>query len=68
MNLTAEYLSINSESQLLRLIPSVLKDKIERSVYNRRKRRLFASIEFIRNELSTRFNEFENYFIVDSMF
>jgi len=67
MNLTAEYLSIDSECQLFRIIPKSLKDKIERSVYNRRKRKLFASIEFIRNELSTKFNEFENYFIVDSM-
>ncbi len=67
MNLTAEYLSIDSECQLFRVIPDDLKIKIERSVYNRRKRKLFASIEFIRNELSLKFNEYENYFIVDSM-
>ena len=67
MNLTAEYLSIDSECQLFRLIPNALKTKIERSVYNRRKRKLFAAIEFIRQELSNKFNEFENYFIVDSM-
>ena len=67
MNLTAEYLSIDSECQLFRIIPDSLKVKIERSVYNRRKRKLFGSIEFIRNELSLKFNEFENYFIVDSM-
>jgi hypothetical protein len=67
MNLTAEYLSIDSECQLFRIIPNSLKTKIDRSVYNRRKRRLFNSIEFIRNELSFKFNEFENYFIVDSM-
>ncbi len=67
MNLTAEYLSIDSECQLFRIIPNSLKTKIDRSVYNRRKRKLFNSIEFIRNELSFKFNEFENYFIVDSM-
>lgn len=67
MNLTAEYLSIDSECQLFRVIPDCLKTKIERSVYNRRKRKLFSSIEFIRQELSLKFNEFENYFIVDSM-
>ena len=67
MNLTAEYLSIDSECQLFRIIPESLQTKIERSVYNRRKRRLFDSIEFIRKELSAKFNEFENYFIVDSM-
>ena len=67
MNFTAEYLSIDSECQLFRLIPNTLKTKIERSVYNRRKRKLFTAIEFIRQELSNKFNEFENYFIVDSM-
>jgi len=67
MNLTAEYLSIDSECQLFRIIPDSFKTKIEHSVYNRRKRKLFASIEFIRKELSLKFNEFENYFIVDSM-
>jgi len=67
MNLTAEYLSIDSECQLFRVIPDSLNTKIERSVYNKRKRKLFGYIEFIRNELSMKFNEFENYFIVDSM-
>ena len=52
MNLTAEYLSIDSECQLFRVIPYNLKTKIECSVYNRRKRKLFNSIEFIRNKLS----------------
>ena len=67
MNLTAEYMGIDSECQLFRDIPFILKDKIERSVYNRRKRKLFFAIESIRKELSHKFNEFENYFIVDSM-
>lgn len=44
-----------------------LKNKIERSVYNRRKRKLFFAIEIIRKELSNKFNEFENYFVVNSM-
>jgi len=67
MNLTAEYMGIDSECQLFRDIPIILKNKIERSVYNRRKRKLFIAIEFIRNKLSNKFNEFENYYIVDSM-
>ena len=67
MNLTAEYMSIDSECQLFREISTDLKNKIERSVYNRRRRKLFFAIEFIRNELSNKFNEFENYFVVDSM-
>jgi hypothetical protein len=67
MNLTSEYMSIDSECQLFRILPDVLNSKIERSVYNRRKRKLFTAIEFIREKLSERFNEFEDYYIVDSM-
>lgn len=67
MNLTAEYLSLDSECQLFRALPETFKGRIERSVYNRRKRKLFPFIEQIREKLSLRFNEFENYFIVDSM-
>lgn len=67
INLTSEYMSIDSECQLFRVLPIDLLNKIERSVYNRRKRKLFSALEFIRNELSKRFNEFENYFVVDSM-
>lgn len=67
MNLTSEYMSIDSECQLFRIIPEVLSNKIERSVYNRRKRKLFTSMEFIREKLSEKFNEFEDYYIVDSM-
>jgi hypothetical protein len=40
MNLTAEYMSIDSENQLFRILTESLKIKIERSVYNRRKRKL----------------------------
>ncbi len=42
MNLTAEYISIDSECQLFREILIDLKSKIERSVYNRKKRKLFC--------------------------
>lgn len=67
INLTSEYMSIDSECQLFRVLPIDLKQKIERSVYNRRKRKLFFAIEFIQKKLSDSFNEFEEYFIVDSM-
>ena len=67
INLTAEYLSIDSECQLFRKLPCKLKRKIERSVYNRRRRRLFFVIEEIRKKLSDQFNKYENYYIVDSM-
>ncbi len=49
MNLTVEYMGIDSECQLFRDISSCLGDKIERSVCNRRKRKSFFVIEFINN-------------------
>lgn len=67
MNLTAEYMSIGSECQLFRVIPDVLYHKIERSVYNRRKKKLFSAVEYIRTKLSDKFTDLEEYFIVDSM-
>lgn len=68
INLTAEYMSVDSECQLFRLIESTfLHNKIERSVYNRRKRRLFPYIEKIRLKLAQAFNEFEDVYVIDSM-
>lgn len=67
MNLTAEYMGIDSECQLFRIIPFTLKSKIERSVYNRRKRKLFKSLEFVRKQIALKFNKTETYYIVDSM-
>lgn len=67
INLTSEYMSIDSECQLFRVLPENLKSKIERSVYNRRKRKLFFAMDFLRNKLCEKLIEFENYFIVDSM-
>jgi hypothetical protein len=49
INISAEYLSIDSEHQLFRYIAnSKLNGMIERSVYNRRKRKLFEPMENIR--------------------
>ena len=68
MNFTAEYMGIDSECQLFRIIHGThLSELIERSVYNRRRRRLFNLIEDIRKQLASLFNEFEDYFVVDSM-
>lgn len=67
INLTSEYMSIDSEYQLFRILPSEIKLLIERSVYNRRKRRLFAHMEHIRKLLAEKFNGAEKYFVVDSM-
>lgn len=67
LNITAEYMSINSELQLFRCISGTdLEGQIERSVYNRRKRKLFSYIEKIRETLSRKFSEFTDVFIVDS--
>ena len=67
LNITAEYMSINSELQLFRCISgTVLDGKIERSVYNKRKRKLLPYIEKIRETLSGKFEDFTDVFIVDS--
>ncbi|HNQ26427.1 MAG TPA: IS982 family transposase [Aquaticitalea sp.] len=64
----AEFKSIDSEYQLFReLKDTCVEGKIERSVYNRRKRKLFPFIEEIRMKMVRKFNEFENYFVIDSM-
>lgn len=64
----AEFKSIDSEHQLFREIQGLdIGSKVERSVYNRRKRQLFPYIEKIRMKMVEKFNEFENYFVVDSM-
>lgn len=67
LNLTAEYMSINTELQLFRcLSQTYLEDVIERSVYNKRKRKLFSYINAIRENLSQQFSHLTNVFIVDS--
>src|SRR5690606_1611743 len=67
LNITAEYMSINSESQLSRcILVTDLEGKIERSVYNKRRRKLFPYIEKIRETLSSKFSDFTDVFIVDS--
>lgn len=67
INLTAEYLGIDSESDLFRKLPPNLSSLIERSVYNRRKRKLFAYQEEIRSQLYSKLDKFKDCFIVDSM-
>lgn len=67
LSLTAEYMSIDSESDLFRKLPSCLLSKIDRTVYNRRKRRLVPYQNAIRLNLAESFNSCEDVFIVDSM-
>ena len=67
LNLTAEYMSIGSELQLFRYMKGTeLEGKIERSVYNKRKRKLFEYMEKIRQNLSGKFSSFTNVFVIDS--
>ncbi len=65
--LTAEFMGIDSENHLFRQIPNTIKSKIERSVYNRRKRRLATVMNDLRLKLAKTFNEYERFFIIDSM-
>ena len=67
INLTSEYMGIDSERQLFRSLPRFLSSKIDRSVYNRRRRKLFPFIEQIRQSASEAFNRFEDVYVVDSM-
>lgn len=67
LSLTAEYMGIDSENHLFRILPEFFANRIERTVYNRRRRRLMSFTNTVRLQLSEIFNEFENYFIVDSM-
>ena len=68
IDLTAQYMSIDSEHQLFRVLKSInFENLIDRTVYNRRKRGLINYIDEIRMTISEKFNEFEEYFIVDSM-
>ena len=64
----AEFKSIDSEYQLFRDIKDFdIGSKIERSVYNRRKRKLFPFMGEIRTKMVEKLNDFEKYCVVDSM-
>ncbi len=67
LTITAEYMSFDSENDFFRKLPECILNKIERSVYNRRRRRLANHINNIRLKLASFFNEFEDCYIVDSM-
>lgn len=60
-------MGIDSENHLFRHIPETIRQKIDRSVYNRCKHRLANKINKIRMKLARSFSEFEKLFIVDSM-
>jgi Transposase DDE domain len=68
LSLTAEFMSIDSENSLFKqLATSQIPNLIERSQFNKRRRKLFLFAEEVRTKLASRFLEFEDYYIVDSM-
>lgn len=67
LTFTAKYMGIDSEHQLFRVLPSGFHSIIERSVYNRRKRRLFFQLETVRQKLAVGIGKSEKHYTVDSM-
>ena len=68
LSLTAEFMSIDSENSLFKEInKQQIPNLIERSQFNKRRRKLFFFLEEVRTKLTSRFLEFEDHFIVDSM-
>jgi len=68
LSLTAEFMSIDSENSLFKQLTSnQIPHLIERSQFNKRRKKLFLFSEKVRTKLASQFLEFEDYFIVDSM-
>ncbi|MBS7234276.1 IS982 family transposase [Flavobacterium psychroterrae] len=68
LSLTAEFMSIDSENSLFKQISSnEIFNLIDRSQFNKRRRKLFLFSEEVRAKLASFFLEFEDYYIVDSM-
>ena len=60
-------MSIDSENSLFKQFESEpVANLIERSQHNKRKRKLFEFAESVRVHSYTRFNEFEDYFVIGS--
>jgi hypothetical protein len=68
LSLTAEFMSIDSENSLFKEINNQqIPNLIERSQFNKRRRKLFLFLKEVRIKLASHFLEFEDYFILDSM-
>ena len=68
LSLTSEYMSIDSENSLFnQLQKGQITNLIERRQYHKRRKKLFYFSEEIRQHLYSKFTEFEDYFVVDSM-
>lgn len=66
IDLTSEYMGIDSELDLFRNLPENLFLRIERSVYNRRRRGLFDHKDRLRRKISDNISK-SDYYILDSM-
>jgi hypothetical protein len=67
VDLTAEYMSIDSERQLFRILPQEISSRIERSVYNKRRRALFYEKQRLQQAMAEYITGDEIYYLVDSM-
>jgi len=68
LSLTSKYMSIDSENSFFNpLQKGEIPNLIKRSQYNKRRKKLLYFTEEIRQNLYSKFIEFENYFIVDNM-
>ena len=65
IDLTAEYMSIDSERQLFRVLPKELSSRIERSVYNKRRRGLFYEKHRLQLSMAEYITGNETYYLVD---
>lgn len=63
VDLTSEYMSIDSEYRLFRILPDKLNLRIERNVYNRRIRKLFYFKEQLRKRIVSKISSNRDYCI-----
>ena len=67
LSFAAESLGIDSERYLFKRLPASLSCCIERSVYNRRRRKLRSKMEQFRQRIASLMAPSESYYFVDSM-
>jgi hypothetical protein len=65
--LASESLGIDSERYLFKQLPRAVLGKIERSVYNKRRRRLGGKIEWFRQQMVQQLSSSEDLHLIDSM-
>lgn len=67
LSLAAEAVSIDSELHLFKQLPPQVNGKIERSVYNKRRRQLSDTMESLRQQIVEQMSSHETHFLIDSM-